>query len=167
MYQYVMRKVTLLLTSGTFVGLSARAQSALPPPISALPEANAPAFVAAVRLNAFELSSLPRPADGGTWLVEDSMGTLISSGVLRVFPSAITSVDYGAIVPGAAKRSRIAFGFARSPVVDGNGPFRVVFVVVRSTPQRPTTSHSHIKNRSGNEQTDEARRLRLALLLYA
>lgn len=104
-------------------------------PISALPVVNTPAFLAIARLHRAELARLPQPDQGGIWLVQDSTGHLISSGVLKTFPAAISSSDYAEIVPVVAKLQVLAFGLARTPVIDGAGPFRVAFVTVASLRQ--------------------------------
>ena len=91
-------------------------------------------LVAVVQLHAGDIAELPQPAEAGIWLVEDSTGHRISSGVLPSFPAGITSEDYGQVVPGAAGLSAIELGFARTPVVGGAGPFRVVFVTVSAAP---------------------------------
>ena len=105
------------------------------PSLADLQERNTEAFVAVVRLHAAELAKLPQPGQAGIWLVQDSTGHLISSGVLRTFPAGISSGDYGQIVPGAAGKGAIEFGFARTPVVDGAGPFRVAYVTVAVAPR--------------------------------
>jgi len=90
----------------------------------------------AVRRHAAAINALARPQDAGVWLVQDSTGAYISSGVLESFPESIGSRNYKTVVPGAAATGQDArsFGFARSPVVDGAGPFRLVYVTVDRRP---------------------------------
>lgn len=102
--------------------------------VTALSEQHTAAFLAVVQLHAGDIARLPQPADAGIWLVQDKAGHRISSGVMATFPARITSEDYGQIVPGAAGLEAIAFGFARTPIVGGAGPFRVVFVTVAAAP---------------------------------
>ena len=94
------------------------------------------AVMEAVRRHAAGISRLPRPQDAGLWLVQDSSGHYISSGVLDSFPTSISSTNYRTVVPGAsaAGQEATAFGFARTPVVDGAGPFRLVYVTVARRP---------------------------------
>lgn len=109
--------------------------------VSALPEQHTAAFLAVVQLHAGDIAKLPRPADAGIWLVQDTAGHRISSGVLTTFPARISSQNYGQIVPGAAGQTAIEFGFARTPVVGGAGPFRVVFVTVAAAPPAGAGPH--------------------------
>ena len=100
-----------------------------------LKERNTDAFVTVVRLHAAEIAKLPQPGQAGIWLVQDSTGRLVSSGVLKTFPLSISSESYGQVVPGAAGKRAIEFGFARTPVVGGAGPFRVAYVTVAAAPR--------------------------------
>jgi len=127
------------LFSSALLVLPVCAQAQRPVAVSALREQNTAAFRAVVQLHAVEMARLPGPSDAGIWLVQDSNGRLISSGVLRRFPTDISSRNYGRIVPGAAGQRAIDFGFARTPVLDRAGPFRVAYVTV-AAPQRRRAS---------------------------
>ena len=102
----------------------------------AMTELNTPAAREAVRRHAAAVNALARPQDAGLWLVQDSAGAYVSSGVLESFPTSIGSTNYRTVVPGAAATGQdaISFGFARSPVVEGAGPFRLVYVTVARRP---------------------------------
>jgi beta-lactamase regulating signal transducer with metallopeptidase domain len=95
-----------------------------------------PAVMEAVRRHAAAIAALARPQDAGLWLVQDSVGNYISSGVLTSFPTGMSSSNYKTVVPGAsaAGEDAIAFGFAHTPVVGGAGPFRLVYVTVARKP---------------------------------
>ncbi len=105
-------------------------------PVSALTEGRTEAFQVVVRLHAAQLATLPHPEKAGIWLVQDAGGHRISSGVAEVFPASISSYDFGYVVPAAAGHTALEFGFARTPVVDNQGPFRVVYVTVADPPAR-------------------------------
>jgi len=94
------------------------------------------AVMEAVRRHAADVGALPRPQDAGLWLVQDSAGDHISSGVLTSFPTGMNSLNYKAVVPGASATGQdaIAFGFAHTPAVGGLGPFRLVYVTVARRP---------------------------------
>jgi hypothetical protein len=109
--------------------------------LSNLPEGQTEAFRTVVPLHAADIAKLPRPADAGIWLVQDGAGHRISSAVLATFPAGIGSDNYGDVVPGAAGLHAIAFGFARTPVVAGLGPFRVVYVTVAAAPAPRAAPH--------------------------
>jgi hypothetical protein len=99
-------------------------------PWAALPERHSPAVTEAARHQASAIAMLPVPADAGIWLVQDTNGQLVSSGVLSSFPTSINSSNYAVLVPGAAGFHAEEFGFARTAKVDGLGPFRVAYVTV-------------------------------------
>ena len=96
----------------------------------ALAEQQSPAFTEAARLQASAIASLPAPADAGIWLVQDTNGQLLASGVLSSFPTSISSSDYTTVVPGAAGLHAVEFGFARTTRFHGHGPFPVAYVTV-------------------------------------
>jgi len=125
-----------LVATALVVG-PARSQATL----STLRETDTPAFREVVQRHAADIAKLPRPADAGIWLVQDTTGHLISSGILTSFPAGISSEDYGQVVPGAAGLQAVAFGFARTPVVSGAGPFRVAYVTVPAAPKSGTAPH--------------------------
>ncbi|HTT67493.1 MAG TPA: hypothetical protein VMF70_05640 [Gemmatimonadales bacterium] len=112
---------------------SSRAQE--PPSLAELPMLNTPAFTTALQQHHEEISRLARPAEAGIWLVQDSTGHLVSSGVLQQFPAAITASNYAQVVPGASGLTAISFGFARTPAMNGCGPFRVAWVTVAPAPR--------------------------------
>jgi len=122
----IRRSLAFVLVASASLASAAWSQA----PLSKLPEQNTPAFRQVVQLYAADIAKLPQPAAAGIWLVQDGAGRLISSGMLATFPASISSDDYGQVVPGAAGLRAQAFGFARTPVVNGAGPFRVVFVTV-------------------------------------
>ncbi|HXY67929.1 MAG TPA: hypothetical protein VEH62_00680 [Gemmatimonadales bacterium] len=105
-----------------------------PPTLGELPMQNTPAFTTALEQHHMEISRLANPAEAGIWLVQDSTGHLVSSGVLPKFPAAIGADTYATVVPGAAGLRAIAFGFARTPAMNGCGPFRVAYVTVPVAP---------------------------------
>ncbi len=118
----------LLISASVAAPLSA--QAAPLAPVSAYRERNTAAFRAVIRLHAAEIAKLPQPSEAGIWLLQDATGNLISSGVLRTFPTSISNEDYGKIVRPGAGRRVIEFGLARTPEVGDAGPFRVAFVTV-------------------------------------
>jgi hypothetical protein len=105
------------------------------------PERNTAAFREVVQLHAAELAQLASPAEAGIWLVQDTAGHRISSGVLAKFPASIASENYGQVVPGAAGLEAVGFGLARTPVVGGAGPFRVAYVTIAKAPPARAPSH--------------------------
>jgi len=96
----IRHQVGSLAAAATLLACSAPEKS----PASYLPERDSPAFAAAASLHASEVAQLPTSPAGGLWVVEDSLGNLVASGVLTTFPASISSENFGAIVPGAAGR---------------------------------------------------------------
>ena len=99
-------------------------------PLAQLPEHNTPAFVEAARRHAPELQAWASADDAGLWVVEDSLGHLVASGVLATFPTTISSSDYETVVPGALGLEARAFGFARTPSSRSQPAFRVAYVTL-------------------------------------
>jgi hypothetical protein len=126
--------LALPLFASVLLAPPARSQASL----SVLREGQTEAFRAVVPLYAADIAKLPRPAYAGIWLVQDAAGHRISSGILTAFPAEIGNADYGDVVPGAAGLRAIDFGFMRTPVVDGFGPFRVAYVTVAAAPPPPS-----------------------------
>ncbi len=102
-------------------------------PAASLSERNTPAFAKAASLHATEMASLPSSASAGLWVVEDSQGNLVASGVLRAFPTTISSEDYGTVVPGAAGLVAREFGFARTTATWSHPALRVAYVTLGSS----------------------------------
>jgi len=122
-----------LLTSTLATVPLLQAQEA--PSLAALPEGTTAAFVAVIPLHHDSIAHLAHPASAGIWLVQDSTGHLIASGVLATFPTTgITADNYAQIVPGAAGLRALAFGYARTSAMNGCGPFRVAYVTVAVAP---------------------------------
>jgi len=109
--------------------------------LSVLKERDTPAFREVVQRHAADIAKLPHPAEAGICLVQDTAGRLLSSGILTSFPAGISSEDYGQVVPGAAGLKAVEFGFARTPVVGGAGPFRVVYVTAAVAPPSAMERH--------------------------
>jgi len=127
------RLLVPLLTSALAMVPLLRAQER--PSLATLPEGNTAAFAAVIPLHHDALMRLAHPADAGIWLVQDSTGHLISSGVLPTFPTTeMTVSNYAQIVPGAAGLTALEFGYARTSTMNGCGPFRVAFVTVAPAP---------------------------------
>jgi hypothetical protein len=89
------------------------------------------AFVGAARLHADSLARLPATAQAGLWIVQDTKGRLISSGILSPFPTTFSSDHIADVVPGAAGLSPIEFGFALTPAERNRPAVRAAFVTVR------------------------------------
>lgn len=122
----------LLLVMASRAEVGAQASAAVP--VSKLPERHTAAFDSAAKLHAKQIAKLPNAADAGLWIVQDTAGHLISSGILATFPTEISNGNYGSVVPGAAGLTAREFGVARTRTVNGMGPFRVAFVTVATRP---------------------------------
>jgi hypothetical protein len=119
-----------LLAIAAMACSAALRQPTTPPSWAAMPEQPSPAFTQAARLQAATIAALPAPTEAGIWLVQDTKGQLLSSGVLPTFPASISSADYTTVVPGAAGLHAEEFGFARTVRAHGQGPYRVAYVIV-------------------------------------
>ena len=121
------------LLLGMALAPSLMAQAAKPVPLSYLSPQRSPAFSAAARRHAQEMTQLGPSASAGLWIMQDARGHLVASGVLSPFPTTISSDNYGRVVPGAAGRAAAAFGFARTLGTQTRPAYRVAYVTLPGT----------------------------------
>lgn len=100
-----------------------------------LPEGDSPAFLEAATRHAAQLAALPDTAVAGLWLLQDSTGHELASGIAQPFPTGIADDDYTTIVPASAGYEALAFGFARTSAGRNLGSIPVVYVTVTGAVQ--------------------------------
>jgi hypothetical protein len=122
-----------LLLVGAALAPSLMAQTTKPVPISYLSPQRTPAFSAAARRHAHDMTQFGPSTSAGLWIVQDARGRLVASAVLTPFPTSISSENYGRVVPGAAGRAAARFGFARTLATATRPAYRVAFVTLAGT----------------------------------
>ena len=118
----------LVIAAASFAARAAAAQAAPKQKFSNWSTIATPAFLEAAETHAAALRD--STAEAGIWLVQDSHGRLVLSGIAKPFPTMISSEDINSVIPGARGYTPKEFGFALTPTAPGRPVFRVVYATV-------------------------------------